>query len=104
MTSLIKYGKPLNGILLTYFFLIILLNLVGKISYGHGLGDLFYLIGAILVTTIQLVMTIILNRQKRDGKIFLITSAFFLFIAIYLTYKFTLGRGIEHSWNGNIFI
>jgi len=103
MTMTFKYGKTFNYIVLTYFVLVILLTLVGKISFGHGLGDLLVLIYIGAATLIQGVLTLIFIRRQLNDKFHLVTAIIFLCIATYVTYRFTFGRGVEHSWDGYIF-
>ena len=101
-----KIGLTYNWIVLVYLILVSLLTLNGNISYGSGLGDVVYLIACGFLACIQLVATIIIVRQQKGQyhpKVFYLCGTIFLFIALFLSWKFTLGRGPEYSWNGNVF-
>lgn len=95
-----------NLIILTYLLLITLLTGSGKLAFGHGLGDLIYLIISVILSSTQLLILAILIRKKSNPfheiQYYYIGS-FFLIAALYLTWKFTFGRGPEYIWNGNIF-
>jgi hypothetical protein len=72
----------------------------GKVTFGHGLGDLFYLI----LLTILLIFfgyLFYLNIKWRK-KIQVVISLLLIIIVILFTLKMTIWRGIEYPWNGNI--
>ena len=101
-----KLFKLFNWVIIFYFIGIIILMLTGHIVFGHGSGDLFYLLLIILVLVIQLTLTgVAYSRQNQRGWkfSFLIVGSIFLLVAIYLTFKFTIGRGPEFLWNGKVF-
>ena len=101
-----KIGAIYNWIILVYLTLVTLLTLNGNIAYGNGLGDLVYLVVCGLLVCIQLAVTIIIIRQQKgqySSKTFYLCGTVFLLIAIFYSWKFTLGRGSEYSWNGNVF-
>lgn len=106
MKSIFKGGVILNTIILIYLIIIIFLQLIGKINYGHGLGDLFDLMFIVGVVIIQFLLIVIISRKTNNSRelLLFILGLFFLFIAIYITWEFTLGRGGEYRWNGYIFI
>ena len=102
-----KNTSIFNWTIFTYLILILLLLIQGKITFGYGLGDLAYLFGTGIITLIYLAILILNNRGKNTGnkkRLNIIMGLIFLTIVIYLTYGFTIGRGIEYRWNGNIFI
>ena len=103
MTTTFKYGKTFNYVVLTYLVLVILLTLAGKITFGHGLGDLLVLIYITATTLVQGILTLVFTRRKLNDKFYLLTAIIFLVIATYVTWRFTLGRGVEHSWDGYVF-
>jgi len=103
MTETLKYGKTFNYVVLTYLILVIILTLAGKLTFGNGLGDLLVIIYIAIVVVIQGVLIIIYARLKLNNIFSFVTAIIFLSIAMYVTWKFTLGRGIEHSWDGSIF-
>jgi hypothetical protein len=83
------------------------LCLSGNISFGHGMGDVTYLFTLIVSTIIYLVLIRAINRKEDVPKkeaYNLIVATVFLFIALSITYKFTIGRGPENSWNNTLAI
>ena len=95
-----------NWLIFGYLLLVTILTSISKITYGYGLGDLFYFFVCSLFVISQLAVTIFIYRkQKIQNKrsAFYFCGTFFLLMAVYLTYKFTLGRGSEYIWNGDIF-
>lgn len=95
-----------NWIIFSYLVLVTLLALTGKLAFGHGLGDLFYLIASGVFAVSQLITTVIIQRKKNGHfkpTMFYLCGTIFLLTALFLTWKFTIGRGPEYSWNGNIF-
>ena len=99
-----KNTSLFNWTIFTYLLLILLLLIQGKITFGYGLGDFAYLFGTGIITLIYLVILILSNRGGNKKRLNIIMGLIFLTIVIYLTYGFTIGRGIEYRWNGNIFI
>jgi hypothetical protein len=81
--------------------------ILGKISFGYGLGDLAYFFGISIMNLIYLWLIITLNRRKYKNnktQINFIMGIIFSIVLIFLTYLFTVGRGPGFRWNGNIFI
>ena len=103
----IKSSIVINWLILVYLISIVILAINGKITFGHGLGDLFYILGISLGILAQLILNLIFSRKKflskRDQSNWII-GILFLGIAILVTYEFTLGRGPEYKWNGEILI
>ncbi len=82
---------------------IVILTLNDKIYFGHGLGDLFYLILIAFFVIIHL--TLNLTYVKRGGtKRNLIIGIIFLVTYSLFIYKLTIGRGPESRWNGEILV
>ena len=99
-----KNTSIFNWTIFTYLLLILLLLIQGEITFGYGVGDFAYLFGIGIITLIYLVILILSNRRGNKKRLNIIMGLIFLTIVIYLTYGFTIGRGIEYRWNGNIFI
>ena len=102
-----KNTSIFNWTIFTYLLLILLLLIQGEITFGYGLGDFAYLFGTGIITLIYLAILILSNRGRNTGnkkRLNIIMGLIFLTIVIYLTYGFTIGRGIEYRWNGNVFI
>jgi hypothetical protein len=97
------YVFNLGGILI--LLIITLAPLFGQgvfgrtITYGSGLGDLFY----VLMSFIALIIfTVLMNFKKVKSKpksITLVTTFIYMTILFFI-YSFTLGRGAEYKWNG----
>ena len=49
-----------NWTIFSYLVLVTILALTGKLAFGHGLGDLFYLIASGLLAVSQLITTVII--------------------------------------------
>lgn len=96
----------LSWILISYWALVVILSFSGNIAFGHGLGDLFYTFFILFMLILQIALTLSMGTMSsvKNKKYLLITIvAVFSIIALKITYDFTLGRGPEHSWDGNIF-
>lgn len=90
---------------LFWFLLVVFFNLNGNISFGHGLGDLYYLLFIVFLTVLALVFYLRMLKPPLAGK-----TAVFLFVAyliaivISFSLKLTLYRGPEFPWNENLFL
>lgn len=86
-----------------YSILVVILVMIGKLSFGHGLGDLYYIIELVIF----LCFIILLNSIKHK-----INYSFFKYfilllsviIILYFSLKLTIYRGVEKPWDGNVFI
>lgn len=74
---------------------------MGKITFGQGLGDMFYVI---LLMSLMIFYAVVLykNIQGRINQQIILSVVSILFIILF-TLKMTIYRGIEYPWNGNIF-
>jgi len=86
---------------LLWTFSILILIFSGKVTFGQGLGDLFYLV-LLIIMQIFFGYLFYLNIK---GKINfpLVISLLLIIILILFTLKMTIWRGIEYPWNGNVF-
>ena len=101
-----RIGRIVNWIVLAYLIGITILSWIGKIAYGHGLGDFFYVFqSSALALVHSIVMIAFIHRKQKAAEkgLALLVGIIFLLIAVGFTYKFTLGRGVEYKWNGNVF-
>ena len=75
----------------------------GKIVFGQGIGDMFYLI-LLLVLQIIFGYVFFLNIKNKVAlpKIKLVTILLIVFVLLF-TLKMTIYRGMEYPWNGNFF-
>ncbi|GAB5556351.1 MAG: hypothetical protein SchgKO_05640 [Schleiferiaceae bacterium] len=81
--------------------LLIIICLMGNITFGHGLGDVFYHLILYLVTGIHLILTLVL--QGRGKLRYALMTIGFAFFGIYMGLEATLYRGPEYPWNGSLF-
>jgi membrane protein CcdC involved in cytochrome C biogenesis len=92
---------------LTIYFLLIIAGIfLGKIAFGHGSGDLLFLVIIGFVFIAYLIWTISYYKRpkfKVNKQSLVLPLVLFTLIALLLTYKFTLGRGPEFLWNGQVF-
>ena len=90
---------------LLWFSLIVFLNLKGEIGFGHGLGDLYYLIFIVFLTILFLFFYLRIIRKYLDNKRMIYLFIVFLFITVVsFSLKLTLLRGPEFPWDGNLFL
>ena len=95
-----------NGAIFIYLVSVTILALTGNLAFGHGLGGLFYIIASAVLTVSQLTATVIIHRNQNGhfkSRELYLCGTIFLVTALFLTWKFTIGRGSEYSWNGSIF-
>jgi hypothetical protein len=91
----------LSVLYLIWTIFIITLLLSGKITFGQGIGDFFYLI---LISVLFIVFGFV-SFLNYKGKIKFpnLLSILAIIILILFTLKMTIWRGIEYPWNGKIF-
>jgi len=80
------------------------LNFMGFITFGRGLGDVFYL-GTIFLIDVCLSITYIKAVRKLNrplGK--LIFIGIFLAEITVVLLLYTIFRGPEYPWNGSLFL
>jgi hypothetical protein len=85
-----------------FFFILILAGvLMGKLSFGLGLGD----IGIIVVNIVVVILGGLgVYYRLKLGSWNILIALFFMAILIYLLLSLTFLRGVENPWDGNIFI
>ena len=97
-----KFWKIINWIVLAIQILIAGLGTFYKhISFGVGLGDLFWYIGIYGFFILHLILTISSKRKETHRFVFL--SIFFFFTTTLICLKATIWRGVEYRWNGKVF-
>jgi uncharacterized membrane protein YkvI len=106
MDKIKKVVRIINWIIFFYLIGITLLVILGALSYGRGLEDLFYILGTFASALVHLMILLSYIYQKdksteRDTA--LLISILFLLVSVSFTYQFTLGRGPEWKWDGNVF-
>jgi hypothetical protein len=71
------------------------------ITYGVGLGDLFYVLMSLIALIIFIVLINLKKIKSNQKSITVITTILYLTILFFI-YSFTLGRGTEYKWNGEL--
>ncbi len=82
------------------------LTFQGKLIFGHGLGDLVFVLGLGLLAIATTIINVVISRiQKTDvkGQIGKIVAWTYVVLALLILYMLTYGRGSEHLWNGDVF-
>ena len=94
---------------ITFYFYVLFVCMVtffvikGVFTFGHGLGDLYYLIGLIGFLVIAIVLRVrYFKKIEIRVELFFITSIWVVIIFIIL--KLTIYRGAEYLWNGRFFL
>lgn len=101
-------GKSLNWLYIHSIVICTLITvgvLLGKLSFGLGLGDLGMLTAIILFLIVSGVLVFLKSKfSKKLKKWNLIIGILMIIGVIYFLLSITLWRGAEIPWNGNIFI
>ena len=102
MNQLFKILLTLTGM---FFLVITFLMLGGKLEYGYGLGDLFFLyiqFAWLIVLIVSLILTI-KRKLEFSAKISGLFSLILLFSVLISIKGFTVDRGSVYPWNGRGF-
>lgn len=94
-------NKKITLSFIILLIIICILNLNGKVSYGRGLGDVFYSMGNFILI---LIITPLAINFRNNGKSFSRLNWALLFFLIYIFLKLTFWRGPEMPWDGTIFL
>lgn len=106
MNRLNRIGKIVNWIVFAYLLGISVLPWMGGLTYGEGMGDVIFIIlssGFTITHLLILVIFIYARREPVEKEMALVIGILFLLLAFAFTYKFTIGRGVESPWDGNVF-
>lgn len=95
-------NKQINKIVLGTLIGLCILSTIGLLNFGHGLGDIVYIVPIILTTITHLVLTIVSSKRNYNG-FYVPASIIFGLLCCLIFYKATIGRGGEFSWDGSIF-
>jgi len=98
--------KILFGLTTIFLIAVIALTFIGDLTFGYGLGDLFYLMFtgfALLIVTVTYFATkrIDFNKKKLTGGLISIGLVLVMFVFGRLV---TVDRGSEYKWDGHIFL
>lgn len=98
--------KILFGLTTIFLIAVIALTFFGELTFGYGLGDLFYLLFsgvALLIVTIIYFATKRFDFNKK--KLFGGLISFGLVLTVYIFGRLvTVDRGSENRWDGHIFL
>ena len=106
-TIKLNISKIFNWTVWVYLVLIFILTFKGRIYFGYGLGDVFYFLMIGLIAFVHLIFNLVIGirRFKKDKRqIYWATGIFFGIVAVIFTILFTVGRGPEYRWNGDILV
>lgn len=96
-----RISKILNLIYLVWTIVILTLIFCGKVTFGQGIGDFFYLV--ILIVS-QIVFGYLFFKSLRNKiDLSIVIPVLQIIIVLLFTLKMTIWRGIEYPWNGNVF-
>lgn len=111
MNKLHRIAVMVNWTVLVYLAGITILGWNGKIAYGHGMGDVVYVKLSLAFAILHLIaIVLVVLRKQRAGEndaawvTAWVVAMLYLAIAAAFTHKFTLGRGPERTWDGNVFV
>lgn len=85
---------------LLVLFIICYLSVKGRVTFGHGLGDVFFFIATLLITTVILAISIYFSIEMKSFQYLTLGATGFL---IFTIVQITIFRGIELPWNGKVF-
>jgi len=98
--------KILFGLTTIFLIAVIALTFFGELTFGYGLGDLFYLMFsgvALLIVTVTYFATKRLDFNKK--KLFGGLISVGLVLTIYIFGRLvTVDRGSENKWDGHVFL
>lgn len=98
--------RVLLGLSTAYFLLLIKWMLDSTITFGVGLGDLFYFYLSMGFSVLFLITFIFSLREWKNKPVinfYSISAILAILILLLFTYDFTIGRGSELPWNGTVF-
>lgn len=97
-------SKRVGIVALCFFIFLMLLivfaNLTGIVTFGHGLGDLYYLFFAIIILFIIAISGAYFLIKKNKFPTFILICL--ISTLFWFTLKLTILRGPEYKWNDKI--
>ena len=92
-------------IYILWVLLVTFLNLRGNIAFGHGLGDLYYLMSILFITLIIILFYLrIIGKKYANRNVIYLFIIYLVMVILFYCLKLTLLRGAEYPWNGKIFL
>lgn len=77
-----------------------ILNVMGKLTYGYGLGDVFYFAGHIAITVLLVMSALYFIKHQRPIKTI---NWMLLCLTLINVLQVSILRGTEMPWDGRIF-
>jgi hypothetical protein len=101
-----KFHNSILILTITFFISVLYSMLNGSLTFGAGLGDLFYaIIHFIYLLLLIIFLTIIKYKNYIFSKSRIITLIFLYFTSISISISgFTIFRSSLYPWNGRIFM
>lgn len=79
------------------FILILLGVLLEKLSFGVGLGDLFYVVIGLILVVVSCFLFFVFPTKRKWILMFMFVCLLYYLMAL------TIFRGAEFPWDGNLF-
>jgi len=97
---MIKYAY---WIFIAWVIIFALLFVAGFITFGHGLGDIAYVLVVVVVFILMLLLRYKILKERQNLIMeYVLLCAMVLFVS-YIMLNLTLLRGPEYVWNGSFF-
>lgn len=93
--------KIINKAVLWLLIVLCILSILGLLNFGHGLGNIFYILFIMIAIVVHVVLAWLL--RKSADSYYCLPIIIGLIVCSCILYKATLGRGPEFAWNGDIF-
>jgi len=93
--------KTTYWIFILWGVLVAVLNLNGNITFGHGLGDVYYLLLLLFFEILVSIITFKIPKNSNKQTTAILFLLFVLAIIISFTLKLTIFRGPEYPWDGH---
>lgn len=91
-------------LLFNVLLIVIILGILkGFITFGFGLGDLYYLGSLILILILNIYLLFTKKKGEQRSDVFKNSYIIFLFLLMFfLLLRLTYFRGSEYPWNGHL--
>ena len=99
-----KVIKIIYTLFVLWAVLVAILNLNANITFGHGLGDIYYLLFLLLLVIVASVVFFKIAKRLNETSATILFLFFVIAVVIAFTLKLTIYRGPEYPWNGKFFL
>lgn len=98
MNIIIKDKKIIAFVFFEVIFILLILGVVfGKLSFGVGIGDVFYVVVGLLVVSLLGILFFSFPRKRKWILLFMFACL------LYYVLVLTVLRGAEFPWDGSLF-